>query len=144
MDIKSIIKEKGMTLEQVASLMPSLKGEKKIGISQPSLSSLINGNPSVAALRNIASIIGCEITDFFRDEVRSTQFVGFVHMDGENTSFSTIAALHEFLYRVSPDIYNQWAVSDHGDEFAGAIGRDEANEFMRNESIKEWKRRNQE
>lgn len=48
-----------MTIKQVANYMH---------ISQPALSQMISGNPSISTLREIAKAIGCNITDFFADE----------------------------------------------------------------------------
>lgn len=56
MDIKKIIKAKGMTMKEVAD---------KMGISTVGLSQHVNGNPSVQVLERIADAIGCEVGDFF-------------------------------------------------------------------------------
>ena len=60
MDIKGVIKAHGFTLVDVAREMNITKG----GISQ-----IVNGTPQIGTLRTIARIIGCNITDFFADEV---------------------------------------------------------------------------
>lgn len=60
MDIKGVIKEHGFTLVEVAHQMNITKG----GISQ-----IVNGSPTVKTLRTIADIIGCNVWDFFRDEM---------------------------------------------------------------------------
>ena len=62
MDVKSIIKERGYTLEQVASLFPK-------PISTSAISQSINGNPTISTLQTIAEIIGCKVSYFFRDEM---------------------------------------------------------------------------
>lgn len=59
MDIKKVIKKHGWTLEKVAS---------KMNISQPSLSSIINGNPTLNKLQEIASIIGISVSELLADE----------------------------------------------------------------------------
>lgn len=56
MEIRRIIKEKGMTVKEVAD---------KMGITQSSLNQTISGNPSVRKLENIAEVIGCKVGDFF-------------------------------------------------------------------------------
>lgn len=56
MDIKRIIKAKGLTVREVAVRM----NITPIGLSQH-----INGNPSVQVLERIALAIGCEVRDFF-------------------------------------------------------------------------------
>ena len=60
MDIKKVARAYGVTMVQVA---------EKMGISKGGLSQLINGNPTIASLRSIANAIGCEVGDFFADEV---------------------------------------------------------------------------
>ena len=60
MDVKSVIKEKGWTIERVASEM---------GITRVTLSQNLSRNPTINTLQRIASVIGCNVGDFFRDEV---------------------------------------------------------------------------
>ena len=66
MDIKGVIKEKGFTLDRVASEL------KERGImpraSKSSLSQSINGNPNLSTLQAIAEVIGCNVSEFFADE----------------------------------------------------------------------------
>lgn len=59
MRIKEIIKEKGMTVNEVA---------EKMGIKQPSLSRAINGNPTKDMLYKIAEALDVEISDLFERE----------------------------------------------------------------------------
>lgn len=54
---KEVIKEKGMTIEEVAS---------KIGITKGSLSAALSGNPTVSYLTRVADAIDCDIRDLFR------------------------------------------------------------------------------
>ena len=70
MDIKKFIKERGWTLEKLAAEMTNKQGGK--GISQPTVSQIINGNPSLDKLKEIASIIGVTVSDLLRDEDDNT------------------------------------------------------------------------
>lgn len=56
MDIKKVIKEKGLTVKVVADRM---------GITSVGLSQHINGNPTIQVLERIADAIGCNVGDFF-------------------------------------------------------------------------------
>ena len=56
MDIKRVIKNKGLTVKEVADLM---------GITSVGLSQHINGNPTIQVLERIAEAIGCDVGDFF-------------------------------------------------------------------------------
>ena len=62
MEVRSIIKEKGWTIEKVASEM---------GINRVTLSQNLSGNPTVKTLQRIADVIGCKVGDFFRDEMEA-------------------------------------------------------------------------
>ena len=68
MDIKSIIKAQGYTLEKVASEWKNKDGEAS-PITKGALSKSINNNPTIATLQGIADVIGCKVGDFFRDEI---------------------------------------------------------------------------
>ena len=54
---KEVIKEKGMTIEEVAN---------KMGITKGTLSAALNGNPTVSYLTRVANAIDCDIKDFFK------------------------------------------------------------------------------
>ena len=56
MRIKEIIKEKGLTVSEVAA---------KLGISQPSLSQALNRNTTVEMLTRIASVLGVPVAELF-------------------------------------------------------------------------------
>lgn len=64
MDIKTKIKEKGWTIERVA---------KEMGITRITLSQNISRNPTVKTLQRIADIIGCNVGDFFMDEIDTSK-----------------------------------------------------------------------
>ena len=59
MDIKRTIKQRGLTLAEVAYRM---------GITAPTLTNIIGGNITINSIRRIADAVGCKVTDFFDDE----------------------------------------------------------------------------
>lgn len=59
MDIKSIIKSKGYTIQQVAD---------KIGVNRVTLTLTLQGNPTYKKMKEIADAINCDVLDFFKDE----------------------------------------------------------------------------
>lgn len=61
MDIKKVIKDQGWTLEKLANEMTNKNGEK--GITQSSVSQIVNGNPTLDKLQEIASIIGVSVSE---------------------------------------------------------------------------------
>lgn len=64
MDIKGTIKAKGYTINQIADQM---------GINRVTLSRSIAGAPSLTTLRKIAEVIGCNVGDFFADEIQESE-----------------------------------------------------------------------
>lgn len=71
MNIKKVIKDKGWTLEQVAAEMVNKKEGKK-GMSQAALSQIINGNPTVDKLKEIANILGISLSELVSDGEEQT------------------------------------------------------------------------
>lgn len=65
MNIKKVIKDKGWTLEKLANEMTNKNGCK--GISQASVSQIINGNPTLDKLQEIASILGIPVSELVSD-----------------------------------------------------------------------------
>ena len=63
--IRKVIKEKGFTLEQVASQMSGKEGN---GISQSALTQMLNGNPSISRVKEIARIIGVSVSELVADD----------------------------------------------------------------------------
>lgn len=70
MNIRKIINAQGWTLERLASEMTNKQGEK--GISHAAVSQIINGNPTLDKLKEIASIIGVSVSELVADEENST------------------------------------------------------------------------
>lgn len=60
MDVKSVIRKKGYTFEQVA---------EKMGITRITLTQNLGRNPTINTLQRVADAIGCKVGDFFVDEV---------------------------------------------------------------------------
>lgn len=63
--IKNVIKAKGFTLEQVASQMENKNGGK--GITQSALTQMLNGNPSISRVKEIAKILGVTVSELVGD-----------------------------------------------------------------------------
>lgn len=81
MDIKKRIKEAGMTVSEVAALMPNRNGSK--GIAQASLSAIINGNPTIGSLKDISAIIGISLSELVSEDDCNRDFVAMVRCNGK-------------------------------------------------------------
>lgn len=64
MDVKTIIKEKGFTIEQVA---------KEMGITRFTFTQNLSRNPTMRTLQRIADVLGCKVGDFFKDEIETSK-----------------------------------------------------------------------
>ena len=72
--IKDVIKEKGMTITELAD---------KMGINRVSLSSMVNGNPTVETLNKIADAIGCPVTELFEQPKKNSLSITCPHCGKE-------------------------------------------------------------
>lgn len=68
MDVKRIMKQKGITFETLAAKMGQTKG---------TLSASISGNPTVKKLETIAQHLDCSVADFFTEENAINGFVEY-------------------------------------------------------------------
>lgn len=66
MNIQAKIKQQGFTIAQVAAQMKKKSGG--VGISQGSLSTMLNGNPTIDKLKEIADIIGLTLSELVAEE----------------------------------------------------------------------------
>ena len=99
MDIKSIIKEKGYTIQDV---------EKKMGVNRVTLTLTLQGNPTYKKLKEIADAIDCNIVDFFRDETNNSstckgednELTALIQHKGDFYKASTIEELEQIVEKI--------------------------------------------
>lgn len=68
--IKEVIKERGMTITELAD---------KMGINRVNLSNMVNGNPTVETLNKIADAIECPVTELFEQPKKDTLSITCPH-----------------------------------------------------------------
>lgn len=66
MNIQKKIKDYGFTIAEVAAKMKNSRGG--VGISQGSLSTALNANPTISRLQEIADIIGCSLSELVAND----------------------------------------------------------------------------
>lgn len=86
--IKQLVKEKGMTMAEVA---------KKLDINPVNLSSAVNGNPTLSTLTKIAEVLNVEVADLFEREEKS--IYGFVKIEGEVLELSSFDDIEKALIK---------------------------------------------
>ena len=68
--IKEVIKEKGMTITELAD---------KMGINRVNLSNMVNGNPTVETLNKIADALGVAVTELFEQPKKDSVSISCPH-----------------------------------------------------------------
>lgn len=93
MEVKTIIKQKGFTMESVA---------KKMGITRVTLAQNLSRNPTIGTLQKIADVVGCKVGDFFIDEVNmnNNELTALIHHKGEFYKATTIAELEKIVAEI--------------------------------------------
>ena len=66
MNIKKLINAKGWSISTLAAEMPNRDGTK--GIKQSSMSRIINGNPTIDTLKDLAKVLGVSLSELVADE----------------------------------------------------------------------------
>lgn len=97
MDIQKIIKQRGFTIKEVADKMSNTR-ENKIGISQGSLSTILNGNPSLDRLQEIARIIGIPLSELVKER---NQINGYIEVGGELKKVTSVDELKKLIEEIN-------------------------------------------
>lgn len=79
LNIKNAIKEKGITSKELA---------ERLNISKVTLSTQINGNPTIDTLEKIAKALECDVIDLFDQKPDSGSFIAMVK-DGKDMYSAT-------------------------------------------------------
>jgi transcriptional regulator with XRE-family HTH domain len=66
MNIKKVIKQRGWTIERLSQNMRNRNGG--LGVSHASVSSIVNGNPTLDKLVEISGIMGISVSELLADE----------------------------------------------------------------------------
>lgn len=87
MNVKAVIKERGLTLTEVAARM---------GISRVTLMQNLQRNPTQKTLMRIADAIGCDIAEFYK-EPSNQSVIGFVEINKEIHKVESLEDLKELV-----------------------------------------------
>lgn len=85
--VKDIIKEKGLTMQEVSD---------RIGIVRDTLTRQINGNPTVETLQRIADALEVTVPELFTSQ-SSSDFTALIDFKGELKRFNSVDELKRFL-----------------------------------------------
>lgn len=93
MDVKRIMREKGITFETLAAKMGQTKGTLSASIGK-------DGNPTLKKLKTIAQHLDCSVADFFAEE---NAINGFVEYGGTVYRIRSIEDLKNLLALIQPN-----------------------------------------
>lgn len=91
MDIRAIIKKKGFTQQDIAD---------KLGLSKSSLSQMLD-RPIPSRFQALADVLGCNIADFFLDEVKPKKNIHLIVND-KYMNFTSTDALRDYVNECYP------------------------------------------
>ena len=89
--IVEIAHAKGLTMADIA---------KQIGISRVNLSNSLNGNPTLSRLREVAKIIGVEVSELFKTTPTEKKVSGYLEHNGQIYKVSSLEDVKMFMRRV--------------------------------------------
>ena len=92
--IKEVIKEKGMTITELAD---------KMGINRVNLSNMVNGNPTVETLNKIATALNVPITELFSAGANE-ELTALIQHKGDYYKATTIAELENIVDKIKSNI----------------------------------------
>lgn len=95
--IKEILKERGMTMQQLS---------EELGIHRTNLSTSLSGNPTLSRLEEIAKILDVKVTDLFKEVeagVRQKKLMGFVEYDDKIYKINAVEDLEELIKKVKEE-----------------------------------------
>ena len=87
--IKELIKLKGYSVTSLAA---------KLGITQVSLSRIINGNPTVDTLKKIADALGVQVVDLFVPSKEENAYTLYIEKKDGDISPLGVIKLDDSLY----------------------------------------------
>ena len=101
--IVEIAHSKGLTMADIA---------KQIGISRVNLSNSLNGNPTLSRLREVAKIIGVEVSELFKPTSPSMTVSGYLECNGCIVKVDSLDAVKQFVAEVE-------VLSNNANEYLG-------------------------
>lgn len=103
MDIKTSLKKRGITLKDVAAKMRAKDGS--LGISIGALSQIVNGNPTLSKVQEIADIAECSVPDLLTGD--DTDFIAFVRCKGKFYHAVTLDELKSLVSSLEEQRFSQ-------------------------------------
>lgn len=93
MNIKDTIKKHGFNITGVATEM---------GITRETLTRNISGNPTYKTMKQVADVIGANVSEFFKDEIKNPKedFAAYVRCNGKHWTADTLDEFNKVVEEV--------------------------------------------
>lgn len=101
MNLKKIIKDNGYTLDALAAKMTNRDGTQ--GVTRQSVISIIQGNPSIGKLQEIANIIGVPVSVLVA-EPSDESITGIINYNGKAIQANNFCELQAIMKKIKKDI----------------------------------------
>lgn len=102
MNIKKVLEEKGLSYQVVADRINANRQSTARKATTASISQMVNGEPSVKSLREMAEAIGCKVGDFFVDDFTPDNnfLVALIEYNGHTYSAHSFEELDKLITRI--------------------------------------------
>lgn len=85
---------KGLTMADIA---------KQIGISRVNLSNSLNGNPTLSRLKEVAKILGVEVSELFKPISSKKSVNGYLEYNGYVIKINSIEDIRKFIAEIEKE-----------------------------------------
>ena len=85
---------KGLTMADIA---------KQIGISRVNLSNSLNGNPTLSRLKEVAKILGVEVSELFKPTYSKKSVSGYLEYNSRIIKINSIEAIKKFIEEIEKE-----------------------------------------
>lgn len=93
--VNELLKEKKMTMAELA---------KEIGINRVNLYNSLNGNPTYSRLKEVADVLGVEISELFKKNTEGVSVNGYIEIDGEIYKVSSLKDIKNLVATIEEAI----------------------------------------
>lgn len=93
--VNELLKEKKMTMAELA---------KEIGINRVNLYNSLNGNPTYSRLKEVADVLGVEISELFKKNTEGVSVYGYIEIDGEIYKVSSLKDIKNLVATIEEAI----------------------------------------
>ena len=85
---------KGLTMADIA---------RQIGISRVNLSNSLNGNPTLSRLKEVAKILGVDVSELFKPTSSKKSVSGYLEHNGHIVKINSVESIKKFIEEIEKE-----------------------------------------